>query len=109
MGPLCLPGLLFVETISQSSGTSGLLWSSTLKIIGRQNALKSSEKATPEEAEASVFEEAVAYIKFELADWIHLNHTHFRAPYIFPDQKISEFEPEYPPPMPDHLDWLGMD
>lgn len=107
MRPLSLPGLIFVETVQSSTSN---LWSTTLKIIGRRSDLKSGQKATPEEAEASVFEEAVAYIKEELADCVLDHQDPQPAPYIFnTSYETPEFQPEYPPPMPDHLDWLGKD
>ena len=120
MRPLCLPGLLFVETIQQlQQRPRWSCWSSTLKLIGRRSELKSRGSfQTPKEAEASVFEQAVAYLKDELKVERILESSH-AAPYVFAFADFNDYDPlnssvteNYPsmPQMPDHLDsWLGDD
>ncbi len=120
MRPLCLPGLLFVETIQQlQQRPRWSCWSSTLKLIGRRSELKSRGSfQTPKEAEVSVFEQAVAYLKDELKVERIFESFH-SAPYVFAAADFNDYDPlntpateEYPPMprMPDHLDsWLGDD
>ncbi|KAH9388261.1 hypothetical protein TYRP_009473 [Tyrophagus putrescentiae] len=120
MRPLCLPGLLFVETIQQlQQRPRWSCWSSTLKLIGRRSELKSRGSfQTPKEAEFrfSSRQSPTSRTNSRSRGFFESFHP---APYVFAAADFNDYDPlntsateEYPPMprMPDHLDsWLEDD